>query len=118
MLLVEDVLPNQVIARTMLEKMGLTVDVADDGQQAIFQFEIGKYDLILMDCRMPLVDGYQATVKIRSSEAGKGHTPIIALTTNASQEDRELCRNSGMDDIITKPFKRADLEKCLSKWLG
>ncbi len=116
-LLVEDVLPNQVIARTMLEKMGVTVDVADDGQQAIERFEIGKYDLIFMDCRMPVVDGYQATVKIRNYEADKAHTPIIALTANVAQEDRDLCRDSGMDDIITKPFKRIDLEKCLLKWL-
>jgi len=117
-LLVEDVPSNQLIARTMLKKMGVTVDTAGDGQQAIDQFEIGKYDLIFMDCRMPVVDGYQATKTIRRYEADKGHTPIIALTANVSKEDIDLCSGAGMDDVVTKPYKRLDLEKCLTTWLA
>ncbi len=117
-LLVEDIPANQLIARKMLQKMGITVDLAKDGQQAIDYFERDCYDLILMDCRMPEVDGYQATAEIRKREQGDVRIPIIALTANASEEDRILCQQSGMDDVVTKPFRRIDLQNCLKRWLG
>lgn len=117
-LLVEDVPANQLIARKMLQKMGISVDLAENGQQAIDKFATGQYDLILMDCQMPLVDGFQATVEIRKREQGNTRLPIIALTANASEEDRLLCHRSGMDDVVTKPFRRIDLQNCLQRWLG
>ena len=116
-LLVEDIPANQLIARKMLQKMGLTVELAKNGQQAIDRFEENQYDLILMDCRMPEVDGYEATVEIRKREKGGIRIPIIALTANASEEDRLLCRQSGMDDVVTKPFRRIDLQNCMQRWL-
>ena len=116
-LLVEDVPANQFIARKMLQKMGASVDLAENGQQAIEKFATGQYDLILMDCQMPVVDGFQATVEIRKREQGNIRVPIIALTANASEEDRLLCRQSGMDDVVTKPFRRIDLQNCLQRWL-
>ena len=116
-MLVEDVPANQFIARKMLQKMGASVDLAENGQQAIEKFATGQYDLILMDCQMPVVDGFQATVEIRKREQGNIRVPIIALTANASEEDRLLCRQSGMDDVVTKPFRRIDLQNCLQRWL-
>lgn len=117
-LLVEDIRANQLVASKMLQNMGVKVDLAVDGQQAIDRFEVDKYDLILMDCRMPVVDGYQATVEIRKREINNSRIPIIALTANASEEDCLLCHQSGMDDVITKPFKKIDLQDCLQQWLG
>jgi len=115
-LLVEDVLTNQIVAKTMLDNMGLTVDIAEDGLQAITQWQKGGYDLIFMDCRMPNMDGYEATRRIRSQEQN-GRTPIIALTANATEGDRKKCHAAGMDAIVTKPFKPSDLQAVLTKWL-
>ncbi len=117
-LLVEDIRANQLVASKMLQNMGVKADLAVDGQEAISRFETDKYDLILMDCRMPVLDGYQATVEIRKREINNVRIPIIALTANASDEDRLLCHQSGMDDVITKPFKKIDLQCCLQQWLG
>ncbi len=117
-LLVEDIRANQLIASKMLQNMGVNVDLAVDGQQAIEQFKMEQYDLIFMDCRMPVVDGYQATVEIRKREKNDSRIPIIALTANASEEDRQLCSQSGMDDVITKPFRKVDIQSCLQQWLS
>lgn len=117
-LLVEDVLPNQVIARKMLERNGVKVEVAVNGKQAIEKYETGNFDLILMDCLMPILDGYDATKEIRKQESVGKRIPIIALTANVSTDDRQLCQQAGMDDIITKPFKKDDLLNCLQKWLS
>ena len=119
-LLVDDVLPNQMIAKKFLERLGATVDVADDGQQAVDCYQQNQYDLIFMDCRMPVMDGYQASSTIRDLEkqaTGSNQLPIIALTANASTEDKILCEQAGMNDVITKPFKRDDLANCLQQWL-
>lgn len=115
-LLVEDNQVNQQVANAMLINLGLTVDVAEDGQQALDLWRKGKYDLILMDCRMPNMDGYQATQAIRAEEQGM-RIPIVALTANASIEDKERCKNSGMDDFITKPFHNTDLVRSFANWL-
>ncbi len=118
-LLVEDVLPNQIIAKKFLIKMGLKVDVASDGKQALEAYSNNTYDLIFMDCRMPEMDGYEATRLIRKMEVEdfKSPLPIIALTANATSDDRILCEQAGMDGVVTKPFKRADLSNCLQRWL-
>lgn len=116
-LLVEDVLPNQIIARKMLERSGIKVEVAVDGKQAIEKYELGHFDIILMDCRMPILDGYDATREIRKLEKSGTRIPIVALTANVSTEDKLLCLQAGMDDIVTKPFKRNDLINCMQKWL-
>jgi PAS domain S-box-containing protein len=117
-LLVEDVLINQKIALAILGKIGLDVDVAEDGQEALLKWKESQYDLILMDCRMPVMDGYEATRAIRQLEADSGrHVPIVALTANAMEDDRRMCLDAGMDDFVSKPFHRADLEDVLHRWL-
>lgn len=119
-LLAEDVLPNQIIAKKFLNHMGVEVDVVNDGQKSVAAFREEKFDLIFMDCRMPVMDGYEACKAIRHLEKQRGVTvpiPIIALTANASNEDRLLCLDAGMNDVITKPFKRNDLEECLIQYL-
>jgi len=115
-LVVEDNKINQIITQNMLLNLGQTVDVAEDGNQAIESFENGNYDLIFMDCRMPELDGYDAAKAIRKLENDK-RIPIIALTANALLEDKEKCFNSGMDDFITKPCSASQLEEALEKWL-
>ena len=115
-LVVEDVLTNQIVATTMLSNMGLTVDLAEDGLQAIKQWQKNHYDFILMDCRMPNMDGYEATRYIRRKEHSE-KTPIIALTANATEEDQLKCNEAGMDAMVTKPFKACDLHKVLFKYL-
>lgn len=117
LLIVEDDTVNQLIACKMLRKTGLSIDVAENGQQAINLWQQNHYDLIFMDCRMPVMDGYQATKIIREQELDS-HTPIIALTANSSLEDRQCCLDSGMDEVITKPFKKELLIDSLSRWLS
>ncbi len=118
-LVVEDIRPNQIVAQKILENMGLTVDLANDGQQAVKAVREKHYDLIFMDCLMPVMDGYQATREIRQleQETNADKLPIIALTANVSMDDRAKCDQSGMDDMVSKPFKRADLETALQKHL-
>ncbi|NOR79893.1 MAG: transporter substrate-binding domain-containing protein [Methyloprofundus sp.] len=115
-LIVEDDTINQQIARSMLSKTGLSIDVAENGQQAINLWQKNPYDLIFMDCRMPIMDGYQATKLIRELELD-AHTPIIALTANSGVEDRQHCLDAGMDEVITKPFQKELLIESLTKWL-
>lgn len=117
-LLVEDVLVNQKIAVAMLQKIGLVVDVAENGQEALALWEQSQYDVVLMDCQMPVMDGFETTKAIRRSEGKLNeNTPIIALTANTMKGDRRKCLDAGMDDFIAKPFQRADLEKVLCQWL-
>lgn len=118
-LLVEDIAVNQVIAGKFLDKLGINFDMATNGNEAIEAFAARDYDLVFMDCHMPVKDGYDATREIRSLEVvqGKVKIPIIALTANSSSEDLQLCLRSGMDDMVTKPFRVNDLSKALSKWL-
>lgn len=118
-LLVDDVLLNLMIARKFLTNMGLEVEVARNGQEAVDSVAKNSYDLIFMDCRMPVMDGYDATRAIRVLELdnNKKPTPIVALTANATEDDRLLCKQVGMNDVLTKPFKKADLSDCLQQWL-
>ncbi|WPO98590.1 ATP-binding protein [Pseudomonas sp. HR96] len=115
-LLVEDNPVNQTVIETMLRSLGFAVQVVGDGAQAIAQAGAQSFDAILMDCRLPIVDGYEASRQIRL-HADSAQLPIIALTANALQGDREACLQAGMNDYLAKPFKRADLQRVLGRWL-
>ncbi|MCC6242466.1 MAG: response regulator [Gemmatimonadaceae bacterium] len=115
-LVVEDHDVNRQVASAMLMRMGCTVLLAESGETGAQLALREPVDLILMDCQMPLVDGYEATRRIRASERG-ARTPIIALTANALQGDRERCLAAGMDDYLAKPFSRAALHEVLLRWL-
>ncbi|MFJ4348587.1 response regulator [Pseudomonas sp. NPDC089401] len=115
-LLVEDNPVNQSVIEAMLRSLGLEVSVAHDGQQAIDQVGQQRFAAVLMDCRLPEVDGYEATRRIRQLPGG-GELPIIALTANALQGDRERCMAAGMNDYLSKPFRRTELQRVLQRWL-
>ncbi len=119
-LLAEDVLVNQKVAALMLQKMGMEVILAENGQDALEKWRQDDFDLIFMDCQMPELDGYEATRVIRREEqkAGKQRVPIIALTANAMESDRQRCLDAGMDDYIAKPFGRRDLVPVLERWIA
>ncbi|MFO7813751.1 MAG: ATP-binding protein [Pelovirga sp.] len=118
-LLVEDNITNQFYARSLLEKLGLGVDSVDNGRQALETLKVSDYDLVLMDCQMPELDGYQATQQIRQpdSEVRNRDIPIIALTANALAQDREKCLQAGMDDYLCKPVTLPQMVEVLDKWL-
>jgi len=111
-LLAEDNVVNQKVATKLLERMGWRVDVAVDGREAVQLWSRTSYDAILMDCHMPGMDGYDATRAIRARELTR-RTTIVALTASAMTGDRERCLAAGMDDYITKPIRREDLERVL-----
>jgi signal transduction histidine kinase/CheY-like chemotaxis protein len=117
-LLAEDYPPNQKVAKKMLQKMGLTVDVAVNGEQAIEKLHQQHYDLVFMDCQMPEMDGFEATRLIRrESDSSIANTIIIAMTANALEGDREKCIAAGMNDYISKPIKAAELHRVIEKFL-
>lgn len=120
-LVVEDNPVNQKVTQALLQKLGFEVDTAGNGEEAIHcvQQNHRGYDVILMDCQMPLMDGYEATRKIREWEHGNGQAgvPIIALTADVSPETEQLCRDTGMNDYITKPVRRETLRAVLSRWI-
>jgi signal transduction histidine kinase/DNA-binding response OmpR family regulator/HPt (histidine-containing phosphotransfer) domain-containing protein len=116
-LLAEDNFVNQKVALKLLEKLDYRVDVVADGLAAVAAWQTGKFDLIIMDCQMPQMDGYAATQEIRRLEAGKRHIPIVALTAHAMKGDEERCRAAGMDDYLSKPIDRAKLNACLERLL-
>ena len=117
-LLAEDNLVNQKVARQTLAKIGYKVDVVNNGVEVIAAWETGRYHLILMDCQMPVMDGYQAAREIRAREGGASHIPIIALTADAMQGTEQQCREAGMDDYLTKPLDRTQLGKTLDRHLA
>jgi CheY-like chemotaxis protein len=117
-LLAEDNLVNQKVGRQTLAKIGYKVDVVSNGAEAIAAWETGRYHLILMDCQMPMMDGYQAAREIRLREHGTGHIPIIALTADAMQGTEQQCREAGMDDYLTKPLDRTRLSKTIDRHLS
>jgi CheY-like chemotaxis protein len=115
-LLVEDNPVNQLVAKGMLGKLGYEVLLANHGAEALSQLEQHGVDLVLMDCNMPIMDGYEASRRIRQS--GRNPTlPIIALTANALPEERDRCRAAGMNDYLAKPFRREELAALLDQWL-
>jgi CheY-like chemotaxis protein len=116
-LLVEDNPVNQTVIEAMLRSLGYQVSLVGDGAQAVYHAKRHSYAAILMDCRLPVMDGYEATRQIRCLPAC-ADVPIIALTANALQGDREACLDAGMNDYLAKPFKRADLQHILQRWIG
>jgi signal transduction histidine kinase/ActR/RegA family two-component response regulator len=119
-LLAEDDSVNQMVVEAMLTRLGCIVEVAADGHAALGAATHRHYDLILMDCHMPVMDGFDATRRIRDDEfeRSRGHTPIVALTADALAGDRERCIESGMDDYMTKPVSSAMLAACVERWTG
>ena len=117
LLLVEDNQVNQVVASGMLKKLGHTVTLAENGRQALdaLRQSEGAFDIVLMDCQMPVMDGYEATRNIRANPEWQD-LPVIAVTANVMQGDRDDCLESGMNDYITKPYNRADLKSIIDRW--
>ncbi len=117
-LVAEDNPDNQMLVRYMLEKQGFQVDVVENGQEAFEATAHARYNLIFMDCQMPVMDGFEAARRIRERENQSGkHTPIVALTGNVVKEDLEKCLSVGMDDFLGKPFSLKELRAMVSKWL-
>ncbi len=117
-LVVEDNPVNQLVARGMLAHLGYAADVANNGLEALDALASADYAAVLMDCQMPEMDGFTATVEIRRREGKDRHTPIIALTAGAVSGDRQKCLDAGMDDYLSKPIKPDDLDAVIVKWLG
>jgi len=127
-LLAEDNLVNQQLAKRMLQILGCEVDLAANGMEALSAFDAGSYDVIFMDCQMPEMDGLQASMAIRQREKAScprplegtvvpHAVPIIAVTGQVSEHDRGTCLAAGMNDFLTKPFRLHDIEAMLKKWL-
>ncbi len=115
-LLVEDNAVNLAVARAMLTKLGCSVKTASNGRQGVDAFCAEPFDVVLMDCHMPEMDGYEATGALRKIEesAGARRTPVFALTANALEKDRETCLAAGMDDYLSKPFTQDQLRDLLA----
>jgi len=118
-LLVEDNPVNLGVVQKALTRLGLSCETATDGLAALAQFERQRFDVIFMDCQMPVMDGYEATRRIRHMETQQGRvpTPVVAMTANAMVGDREKCINAGMDDYLAKPVSLSELRACVSGWL-
>lgn len=110
---------NQFVIKMILERTGCTYHFAKDGEEACNMVLKRKYDVILMDCQMPKMNGLIASLKIRQieKELGRARCPIVALTANAMVGDREKCLESGMDDFLAKPFRSKDLTSLMEFWL-
>ena len=117
LLLVEDDPVNQQVALRMIQRLGFHAHMVSNGQQALQELADASYDIILMDCQMPQMDGYAATREIRRREGSAHHTTIVGLTAHALNGDREECLMSGMDDYVSKPASLEDLEAILEKWI-
>jgi CheY-like chemotaxis protein len=117
-LLAEDNPVNQKVAMRLLEKLNYRVETVADGRAAVTQWQTGRYDLILMDCQMPEMDGYDAAREIRRREAEAERIPIVALTAHAMNGAEKECLDAGMDDYLSKPIDREKLEACLSRHLS
>jgi CheY-like chemotaxis protein len=116
-LLAEDNPVNRRIALMMLKKLGYSADVAQNGLEAVEAVKDTSYDIVLMDCQMPILDGYQATGRIREHFGASRGPVIIALTANAMAGDRAKCVNAGMDDYLTKPLVLGTLKEMLEQWV-
>jgi signal transduction histidine kinase/CheY-like chemotaxis protein/HPt (histidine-containing phosphotransfer) domain-containing protein len=117
-LVVEDNATNQQVLNAVLRSLGVQVTLASNGQEAVELVQNRDFDLVLMDCQMPVMDGFQATAAIRRLPLGRGERlPIAAVTANALQSDEQKCLAAGMNDFLPKPFKRAQLQALLARWL-
>jgi CheY-like chemotaxis protein len=112
-LVVEDNQVNQLIAKKLLEKIGVKVSVAENGKQALEVLRHTTFDLVFMDCQMPVMDGFEATRQMRKFDR---NTPVIALTANIQPADRQACYQAGMNDFISKPFKPEDITQMLNHY--
>ncbi|KWT99606.1 two-component system sensor histidine kinase/response regulator [Vibrio toranzoniae] len=118
-LVVEDSRVNQQVAKMMLKKLGLEVDIADNGEVGVEKFKVNDYVMIFMDCQMPVLDGFEATKQIRALEEGSSqHTPIVALTANVVERDKHLCFDVGMDEFISKPVNQGRLRDIVERFLS
>jgi len=119
LLLVEDNPVNMAVGQKLLSVLGYTCDTAADGLIALEKLATGRFGLVLMDCQMPVQDGYSATREWREMEKlrGSDRLPIVAMTANAMAGDRQRCLDAGMDDYLSKPVSREQLQKCLQRWL-
>ena len=117
-LLAEDNPVNRELATEMLMFLGFDVDSAEDGREAVAAFDRCSYDLILMDCEMPVLDGFEATRRIRAAEttSNRKKAPIVALTGYTTAEDRDKCLEAGMDDFLGKPFTLNEIREITGKW--
>jgi CheY-like chemotaxis protein/two-component sensor histidine kinase len=118
-LLVEDNPVNLMVGQRLLSVLGVDCDTANNGEIALLRMSANRYDLVLMDCQMPVIDGYTATRRWREGEAAAAdgsHLPIVAMTANAMAGDRQKCLDAGMDDYLAKPVTRAELERCVHRW--
>jgi CheY-like chemotaxis protein len=115
-LVVEDDPNSQAVIAAMLRKRGFEVLMADSGVAALDAFQSHAIDLILMDCQIPKLDGYETTARIRGMEGPQRRTPIIALTANALPDDRQRCLDAGMDDYLPKPVSMQAVFEALAKW--
>ena len=115
-LVAEDNEVNQKVVSRMLERLGHHVEVAVNGREAFERARAGTFDIVLMDCQMPEMDGWEATARIRAAFAGRRRIPILALTANASDADRQRCLDAGMDAHLSKPLKLERLAEALSTW--
>jgi signal transduction histidine kinase/DNA-binding response OmpR family regulator len=117
-LVAEDNAINQKVAIRQLQRLGYRADAVSNGQQVLAACARQIYDVVLMDCQMPVMDGYEATRRLRELEKGLRHTTVIALTASAREDDRDRCLRAGMDDYISKPVQAQDLEALLARWVA
>ncbi len=115
-LVVEDNLVNQKVATSILEKLGIKVELAPTGHEAVEKCQRHRFDMILMDCQLPGMNGLEATAQIRAQEADGQHVPIVAMTANAMKGDREKCLEAGMDDYLSKPVRWEAIKAMVTKW--
>ncbi len=115
-LVVEDNAVNQKVALTMLAKLGIRADVAVEGREGVEMLKLLPYDIVFIDCQMPVMNGYEAVAEIRKQAGPNQRVPIVAMTADAMQESRDRCLAAGMDDFITKPVKQADFIYAIERW--
>jgi FOG: CheY-like receiver len=117
-LLVEDNRVNQKVAVSILERAGFQCDIAESGEEAMHLAGSKKYDLVLMDCQIPDIDGFEITERIRKLDQEISKVPIVAMTASAMESDRKKCLDCGMNDFLPKPFRAEQLIQITAKWLG
>jgi CheY-like chemotaxis protein len=115
-LVAEDNELNQLVAEGLVGRLGFDVEIVANGVEALQALARNSYSAVMMDCHMPVMDGFEATRRIRAGETGAARTPIIAMTAGALDEDRKRCLEAGMDDFVTKPVDIAALERALALW--